>query len=460
MSAFLVPTSVILGLLLLNIICVAAEFSIISLRPTSIVQIVDQGDPTARRLKRILDEPMRLDRYIATSQLGITIASLSLGLYSQHLTSLWLAEWSVSWLHLNPVAAQALVFLMTVSLLTGIHVVIGEMVPRSLALHNAERTALTVNNLIQPIQVVLSPLSLLLNAIGNGLLRLLHIPSVHTRRRPYSPEELELVVTESHKGGLLSDDEQQIIQNIFALSERRVGQAMTPRPRIAAIAHDIEQDALRTYIASSTYSRFPVYQGDMDHIVGLLLAKDFVRQQLETPDTFDLSALLRHMPAVPEAMTVDRLLTVFKHSHVHMALVFDEYGSTAGVVTLEDVVEEVVGEVRDEFDQNELPYLRELSPGVFLARGDLMLDDLFELAPDTMPDESEEELPDVDTVGGLVVSLLGRPAQPGDQVALHTTLFTVERVSGYAVDMVNIVQRVVGEDAEEHDASTSEGGHF
>jgi CBS domain containing-hemolysin-like protein len=451
MSELLIPAAIIGGLIVINGMFVAAEFCIIGVRPTRIAQQANEGNRTAQRIQKILDAPALLDRYLVTTQLGITTTSLALGMYSEYLVVTQVLGPLSPWVALNQGIAYLVASLVVVGLLALAHVVMGEMVPRSLALQYAERTVFWTDGLMQKTQKLLFPLVWLLMLIGNGLLRWFHISHGRLHRRLYSPEELELMVTESHKGGLLSDDERRIIQNIFDLDERRVGQVMTPRPRISAIPLDISEGDLRATIAASPYSRFPVYQNDLDHIVGLLLTKDFVRQQLEQPGHFDLRSLLRRIPAVPEAMTADRLLVAFKRSHVHMALVFDEYGGTAGVVTLEDLVEEVVGEVHDEFDQAEQPLLRVLEDGGLLVRGDLMLDDLSENAPGSLPEDDEEELPDVDTVGGLVVSLLGRPAQPGDQVALHGTVFVVESVSGFAVDLVRITLQSPVQEQPEHE---------
>ncbi len=439
MGDVLTPLIIIGVLILLNGLFVAAEFCIIGARPTRIAQLADEGNPAAVHVQQVLSTPVLMDRYIATAQIGITIASLSLGMYGEHTVAIWLLGPLEHWLHLSPAAAHSITFVVAVSLLTFAHVVVGEMIPKSLALQYAEQTALGIDSPMRMMKRLFFPLTLVLNGIGNLLLWLLRIPPASSTHRLYSPEELELVVTESHKEGLLSDDERQIIERIFDLDERRVGQVMTPRPRIAAIPLETSEDELRELVANSPHSRFPVYQGDLDHVVGLLLAKDFVSQQIDPAADFDLQSMLRHMPAVPEAMTCERLLAAFKCSHIHMALVFDEYGGTAGVVTLEDLLEEVVGEVRDEFDHLEQPPLHQVSPGVLLARGDLMLDHLQEHTPGIFPTNEEDDMPDGDTVGGLVVSLLGRPATPGDHVAFFGTTFTVESVHGYAVDMVRIV---------------------
>ncbi|HYN88914.1 MAG TPA: hemolysin family protein [Ardenticatenaceae bacterium] len=436
MAEFLIPTAIIVILVLINGLFVAAEFAIIGIRPTRIARLMEEGNRTAAHIKHILDDPSRQDRYIATAQLGIAIASLGLGMYGEHTVAEWLLGPLEHRLHLAEATAHTIAIIAAIALLTFAHVVIGEMVPKSLALQYAERTALGIAGIMSLMERAFYPAVLILNAFGNAILRLFGVPVSGTAGRLYSPEELELIVTESHEGGLLTANEQLLIQNIFDFSERRVGQVMTPRRRVEAIPLDISEQELRTRVVTSRHSRFPVYEGDLDHVVGLLLAKDFIRQQLHATRKFDLKTLLRHIPAVPQAMLVERLLPAMKRSHVHMALVIDEYGGTAGVVTLEDLVEEVVGEVRDEFDPGEPPALREIEPGVLLARGDLLLDDLREQTPVTLPDE--DELPDVETVGGLVVGLLGRPATPGDRVDLDGTAFTVEAIDGLAVAQVRI----------------------
>lgn len=436
-----------------NSLCVATGVALIVVRTSLIDELIEQGNQAAVQVKRILDNPALLDRYVTTSQLGSTGASLLLGMYGASLIDAWQHTHGVQWLNLAVPVVQVFTGIVVISALTCVLVVVGEILPRSLALHNPERVACWTEGFLRVLVIVSTPLTMLINLVGQVLLHLFDIPRVESHRRMYSLEQLEQVVVESHKGGMLSDDEQQIIQNIFDLSERRVGQAMTPRPRIEAIPLNIEPTQLYDFIATSPYSRFPVYEDDIDHIIGMLVVKDFVRQQLEHPEVFDLRSLIRTMPAVPEAMTLDRLLVVFKHSHTHMALVFDEYGGTAGVVTLEDVVEEVVGEVHDEFDQGEQPPFYESAPGLYFVRGDLMLDDLLDHVPNILPEYEDEDFPDVDTVGGLVVSLLGRPAKPGDQIPFQQALFTVESINGLAIDMVRIVYW--DEDAESTDSASS-----
>jgi CBS domain containing-hemolysin-like protein len=436
MIEIVIPLLVIVVLVLLNGLFVAAEFAIIGVRPTRIEQLADAGDRTATGIRGILADPLRQDRYIATAQLGITAASLGLGMYGEHAVAGWLLGPLEGWLRLDDATAHTVAAIIAISLLTFAHVVVGEMIPKSLALQYAERTVLAIAGIMALIQRLLLPAVYALNAIGNGVMWLLRVPPPDRRGRLYTPEELELVVQESHHGGLMSDNQQQLIENIFDFGDRQVVQVMTPRTRVVALSIDSSAEEVLALLAASSHSRFPVYQGDLDHVLGLVLLKDIIRQHRQQPGVIELRALLRHLPVVPETMPVATLLAAFKRARQHMALVMDEYGGTAGVVTLEDLMEEVVGEVHDEFEQGDVAPLTAAGPGIFLARGDLLLDDLRQEAPHAVPDEAD--LPDVETVGGLVMTMLGRPARAGDVVEARGARLTVERAVGPAVALVRI----------------------
>jgi CBS domain containing-hemolysin-like protein len=274
----------------------------------------------------------------------------------------------------------------------------------------------------------------ILNRIGIGLLRVFRIPAAEGHARVLSSEEIELLVAESTEGGLLNVEEQEMIQNIFEFSDRVVEQVMTPRRKVEAIPHSIDYDDLLKVVVNSGHSRFPVYEIDRDHIVGILHLKDLVRHALLSGSPFDIDLLLRrHVPAVPEGYPVERLLAAFKHDKLHLAIVLDEFGGMAGIVTLEDLVEEVVGEVRDEFDQEKESYV-EISPGVLEVAGDYLVDDFED---GFWGDEAY--LPDVETIGGLVVAKLGRPPQVGDEVVYNNWVsMRVLAVDGRAVARIHV----------------------
>ncbi len=440
--------AVITILILLNGLYVSAEFSIIGVRPTQLEQLIEDGQKNAQAVLDVVESRTKQDQYIATAQLGITIASLGLAQYAEpqiaHLIEPAIASIlgyfeSIPFLaNVNLEVSESFVhtigFVLSLGFLTYLHVVFGEMVPKSLALSNAAGTSMRLTKAMRiSSETILKYPVQFLNAVGNALLKIFRVPPAEGHARVLSPEELELLVAESAQGGLLNEDEQEMITNIFDFSERTVEQVMTPRTKVEAIPHDVSRQELLEFVTTSRHSRFPVYENDRDHIIGILHLKDIVRQTMKSQSRFDLRLILRSTPAVPDDLPVQTLLAAFKRQKLHMAIVLDEFGGMAGIVTLEDLVEEVVGEVRDEFDQEHEPY-EEIAPGVVEVAGAYLVDDF---------DDGfwgVKELPDVETVGGLVVTKLGRPPKVGDVVHYSDESISVEVLSidGRAVNRVRI----------------------
>lgn len=445
LETMLVPSLVIIVLVLFNGLFVAAEFAIIGVRPTQIEQMVNRGQRVAKDVLRVLDSPEEQNKYIATAQLGITIASLGLGMYGEVEISHFIEPYLARLLNTPPDEAiiYTIGYVLSVSLLTYLHVVVGEMIPKSLALSTPVRTVLWVSRPMRWVETIFAVPVAILNGIGVALLRFFRVPPAEGHARLHSPEELGLIVTESAEGGLLNDEEEEMIHNIFSFGERQVNQVMTPRRKVQAIAHDTPLAELLSQVAESQHSRFPVYEHDLDHIIGTLLLKDLVYQQLRMKGNFDIRLLLHPALPVPENYLVEKLLAAFKRQRVHLAIVLDEFGGTAGIVTLEDLVEEVVGEVRDEFDLESEP-LVELAPGLLEVAGNYLLEDLEEY----VYLGQDEDLPDVETVGGLIMTELGRPPRQDDQVTYNGDVhFTVLAVDGLAVARARIEYPVSNEDA-------------
>jgi len=429
----LVDGLIILGLVLLNGLFVAAEFAIIGVRKSRLEARANEGDNAAKRIVALLDDPEAQDRYIATAQLGITIASLGLGMYGEPRIAGSIAGLigGIGSDAITSVASHSIATVVALALLTYLHIVLGEMVPKSIALTSADKAAFFLSRPMAVAGLIFSIPVTILNSIGRAFLTLLKIPPADGRARLHSAEELELIVSQSAEGGLLLEEEGEMIRNIFDFGARQVGQVMTPRRKVQAIPHNIGITELLAEVTESRYSRLPVFQEDLDHILGILHIKDLVRQQLRSKGSFDLRLLLRPAPSVPETQPVVMLLSAFKRQQLNMAIVLDEFGGMAGVVTLEDLVEEVVGEVRDEFDL-EREELIELAPGKIEVIGAYLVDDL----EDQLDLGDEATLPDVETVGGLIVAELGRPPIVGDKVELElssTVTVTVLEIDGLAV---------------------------
>lgn len=429
--AILLPFIVIAVLILLNGVFVAAEFAIIGVRKSRMEQLAEDGNRTAGWVRGVLADNRRTDQWIATAQLGITLASLGLGMYAEPAISHLIEEPLHDWFGLEGAIVHTISFTLALGLITYLHVVAGEMVPKSLALQKPERTVLSLTRVMRVSGRIFSVPVTVLNRIGLRLLRLLRIPPPGEGSRLYSADELELIITESSEGGLLEDYEQQLAANIFDFSERRVGQVMTHRTSIVALPISASESDVLNLVTSARFSRVPVYQDDIDDIVGVLHIKDFVRQQLsEAP--YDLRVLLRKVSFVPETLPVAALFGTLKTQRQHMAIVMDEHGGTLGLVTLEDLIEEVVGEVRDEFDAEEEPPLTFVAPGHIVAQGTVLLEDIDAYVV------LDRHGHDVQTVGGLVMAELGRPPSTGDQVALGDVTLCVEAVERLAVTRVSI----------------------
>ena len=433
----LVPILVIFVLVVLNGIYVAAEFAINSTRPTQIEELLDKnGDnTTAQLVLDTLDHPEKQSQYIATSQLGITLASLGLGMYGEpqiahfiepYLSYLIKAETSEHLLH-------TVGYIVALSILTYLHVVFGEIIPKTVVLGGTTNAAIFLARPMQFTEIIFKFPVKILNALGNGLLKLLNLPP--SENRLHSTQELEQIVSESADRGLLNEEEEDFILNILSFDERQVHQVMTPRPKIEAIDIKTPLTDIIEIMIKSPFSRFPVYETDLDNILGILHLKDIIRQQLNG-SPFNLQFLLRPVVTVPEHYLAEQLLNAFKRRRLHMAIVMDEYGGTAGIVTLEDLVEEVIGEIRDEFDKKEQDPLIELSPGILEVSGQFLLEDLKEY----ITFDDEDTLPDIETIGGLIITKLGRPPQSGDTLTCNhgkvklTVLFT----DGLAVARVRI----------------------
>jgi len=447
-APLLVALVVIIVLVLLNGLFVMAEFAIIGVRPTQLEQMVDEGVGRAANVLNIVESRENQDQYIATAQLGITIASLGLAMYGEPQIAHFIEPYLENlWFEPSPQLVESIGYVLALGLLTYLHVVVGEMVPKSLALTDAPRMVLLLYRPMLVARWILYLPVKILNQIGNAMLRLFRVPPVEGHERVLSAEELELIVTESKEGGLLNAEEQEMILNIFDFSDRTVAQVMTPRTKVEAIPHNISRQEILKIVSESRHSRFPVYEGDLDHIAGILHLKDLVKQTLNKESQFDLHLILRPAPAVPESLPVQTLLAAFKRKKLHMAIVLDEFGGMDGIVTLEDLVEEVVGEVRDEFDQEKEPFVK-LGPGLFEVEGEYLVDDFEDGFWG-----NEELLPDVETIGGLVISKLGRPPAVGDEVVYNEEIqLRVLAVEGRAVARVLIEfpdpNKVVGDESD------------
>lgn len=439
---FLVSFIIITILILLNGMFVAAEFAIIGVRPTRIKQLAHEGNRVARQVHNVLEDPAKVDRYIASAQLGITLASLGLGMYGEPAIAHLLEPFLHDWFGLEGDIVHTISFLIALTIITYFHVVVGEMVPKSLSLQHAERTVFILSSPMLLMQFVFNHFITVLNKIGVLVLKLLRIPPPSSGSRLITPGELELIISESVVGGLIEADEQELIASIFDFGELTVAQIMIPRLKIEAFPVTISEAEFLDKIVTSPHTRFPIYEGTQDKIVGIVHLKDVVEQQL-TKKPFDIGAMLHDIPFVPEIASAEYLLSILKQRRIHMAVVIDEYGGTAGLVTLEDLIEEIVGEVRDEFDVDEEERITVVKKGHLRVQGTVRLDELREYV-----DLGNEGFENIDTVGGLMISRLSLPTSVGDKLTIKDVMLQIEEVDGLAIEWVAVHYPVKPESTE------------
>jgi CBS domain containing-hemolysin-like protein len=420
-----IELAIITVLILLNGVFVAAEFAIVGAPRAAIDARAAQGDRLARLVQRVLRDTQTQDRYIATAQLGITLASLGLGMYGEHVLA------DAIYHALDSSGAPALIIshgfasVIAVAILTYFHIVVGEMVPKSLALQHAEKLACWITPPMLWTKNLFYPFVVALNGLGNLLLKAFGVNrQAQNAEQYYTPEELQLIVQESGELGVLRSESSEMLQELFEFGDLTAGQVMVPRVRIVGIPVGMPPAAIRELLAQPAHTRYPIYEKDLDHIVGMVHIKDLLRLLLEEETISATHA--RVVPVVPETAELDALLAVMRRERTQMAVVIDEHGGTAGVVTLEDLFEEVVGEI----EEGPLtgPQIYRDRQGRLRVPGTMRLDQVgqeFDL-------DLEHE--DVDSVSGLILMMLGRPPVVKDSVRFARLQFEVTAVKGHGVE--------------------------
>jgi CBS domain containing-hemolysin-like protein len=421
MSALATVLGISLLLVIANALFVAAEFALIGLPRTLLEGRSAAGDRFAQRMLRTLTTPRRQDEYIAAAQLGITLASLGLGMYGEHTLADILHERFVGVPGLGTAAAASVVAL---GILTVGHIVIGEMVPKGIALQHPVATARFTDWPLRLTLIVLYPLVRLSNGIALLSLRVLGIRrETNVREQLYTPEELQLIVEESERGGAIGAGSGRILRELFEFGDLTAAQAMVPRVRVVGIPVGAASEDIRRVVVTHRRTRYAVYEGDLDHIVGMLHVKDLLRPLMSGGRVS--AEDIRRMPVVPETASLDAVLTTMQRGQAHMAVVIDEHGGTAGIIGLEDLFEEVVGEIDEGVPS--APSITTEPDGSVRASGTLRLDELGQhFGVDLEHDE-------VDSVSGLVLARLGRPPNVGDVVEYQRIRFEVIATSGRGV---------------------------
>ncbi len=414
---------IIVLLIGINALFVAAEFAIVGVSRLEVEKAVRAGNATGRLVQYVISDPRRMDRFIATAQLGITAASLGLGMYAEQQIAHQIVEHLTWWSWERWVAAHTIASVVAVAALTYFHIVLGEMVPKSLALASPGRHVLWIAPIVRGLQLATYPLVVTLNVLGTKLLGLFGVRRTGASAEHYrTPEEIAYLVRESQAGGLLRKASAQVVGDLLEFGDRTAGEIMVPRVRVAALPIDAHLGELRALLRTSPHTRYPVFEGTIDRIVGMVHVRDAIRslqQGAGAPEH------IRAVPHLPETATTEQLLVAMRKAGVQMAVVMDEHGGTAGIVTLEDLFEEVVGQITER--PTEIPEIVVEGPRRVRADGAVRVEEVGEALGVVL------EHPDVDTVSGLVLALLGRPPQVGDRVEYDDVHFEVAALRGNGV---------------------------
>ncbi|WP_254846537.1 hemolysin family protein [Hymenobacter sp. CRA2] len=407
---------------------VAAEFALVKVRASQIELRAQEGNRFAKLTLRLLH---KLDAFLSATQLGITLASLALGWVGEEVV----AELVLATLHslgydLAPAAAHSISVPISFALITLLHIVLGELVPKSLAIQRSEAVSMVVAGPLQAFYYLTFPIIWVMNKLSNAILRLVGIQPA-SEHEVHTAEELRLLIDQSKQSGEIQESQHELIENVFQFNDRMVKQIMVPRTRISAIDVTCSQEEIIEAAFNEGYSRIPVYEDNIDNIVGILYVKDMFAL-IRRGEEINLAQIMRPAFFVPETKKINRLLRQFQRKHLHMAIVSDEFGGVSGIVTIEDIMEELVGEIQDEYD-NEVPVVEKVSELEYRVAASTAINDANEFLPFPLPEGDDYE-----TVGGLVNVIYGAIPEVGDVAVFENYEFRILNRSRRAVELVQL----------------------
>src|SRR5215207_1656995 len=412
-----------LFLVALNGLFVAAEFAFVKIRATQVERLVQEGKATARLVK---DATRRLDAYLSVCQLGITISSLGLG---------WIGEPAFAHI-LEPIleplgipqgSVHIIAFALAFGTITFLHVVFGELAPKSVAIANAEGTSLFVAPFMRVFYYLFLPGIYVFNGTANAVVRLFGVPAASETEETHSEEEVRIIIEQSARQGILDPEEKDMLEAVFEMEERRAREVMISRPDVVSLPAGMPLAELFSITAEGKHTRYPVHEDDSpERIVGAVHIRAVMNAVAAKGLEASITAreLVREVLVVPENRPIDEILKDLQKQEIQIAIVIDEWGSFEGLITIEDIIEEIVGEIRDELDEEEEPMIRKLPDGSYQIEGSASIG----MVNEALGSQFESE--DFDTIGGLVFGVIGRAPELGDEVHLDGYLFRVEEVDG------------------------------
>jgi CBS domain containing-hemolysin-like protein len=440
---FWITTLIIIILLIAaNAVYVAVEFSTVSSRPSRLSQLADQGNAVAHTILKIVEDPQKLDAYVATCQVGITISSLALGFFGQARLSDTIAPLLVNLGSVSNLAAESISATLILVVLSAFQILLGELVPKNIGIQYPEQLATMTSSIMKWSQRIFGPLIWLFNGSGILIMRLFRIEPSAEHAHIHLPEEIAMLVEESGIAGVIKDQEHRLLKNTLEMRKAQVKQVMIPRTRMLSAPDTLSQPELLRMVADSPYSRIPIFKDTIDNIIGIIHLRDLLC--FTSPSgASNIQEIIHSVPFVPETMRVKNVFSLLQKRQFQVAIVLDEYGGTAGMVTLEDLLEQIFGDLQDEFD-SDIPAFRVVAGNQIWIRGDVSLRLVNEVLSLNLP---EDEL---NTIGGLMLNATGHVPIVNHEIEIQGIKLRVVKMSGRGIETICIagneqqIQRVEG----------------
>lgn len=417
-------------LVLLNGFFVVAEFSLVKIRKTRLEELSHQGNSKAKLALKIVSS---LDTYLSAIQLGITLSSLALGWIGEPAVSAIVEPILVSYFSVSGLLLHTISIAISFTIITLLHVVMGELIPKSFAIQRTENMVLLTVWPLYIFHKIGYPVITLFDHTAWFFLKMLGVKPANEADLAHSEEELRMIVSASHRGGVLNQMESDLIDNVFDFADRLAREVMVPRQDIVCLFVDDSYEENLKVVRETHHTRYPLCVEDKDHIIGMIHLRDLMDLELGNAAKKDIQTIMREMLVVPEGMSVAKLLQLMRRKRMHLAVVVDEYGGTAGLVAMEDIIEEIVGDIQDEHDDIVQAEIQRLPDGDYEFDGRVLFDDVAQLLNINFDDHEE------DTIGGYIFGVLGRRPEVGDEVNIGEYVFSVLQVNGFRVVRVKAI---------------------
>ncbi len=429
-------------LVFLNGFFVASEFAIVKVRSSQIELKIREGNNSAKRAKKIISH---LDEYLSATQLGITLASLALGWIGESVVAKLIFDaMSVAGIEITATLAKQIALPSAFALITILHIVFGELAPKSLAIQRAESVTLAVSFPLRAFYLIFKPFIWVLNTFANKLLHIFGFVTVSEEAHNHSTEELRYLLEESSKQGVLATTDHELMENVFQFSQTPIKQVMIPRGKIVGVELSMTKEQFISKFIEEGYSRMPVYDKNIDNIIGTVYSKNII-DMMSNPNLLVLQDLIRPPYFVSEDEKIDKVFRYMQKNKVHIAIVLDEFGGTAGLATLEDIIEEIFGEIQDE-DDEEVPNVKAISDTQFIVQAGATIPDANDELPIPLPENDDYE-----TIGGLIINEMDRIPNIGEQLDLFGYKIEIISASNLLINTVKLTYIESEDDDNEED---------